>query len=184
MKKLYVNDKLVAMGDYTIREVSEEPKYTVRVVPDYNYRLQPEEYPEVKVYSNHRHYRFDDSIENLPSTEERSSNYKYYPIYMLEHSGVALSRTPFNDPWDSGLLGVAEVDDSNGEADSIFKAYFTELKASFEGEVYGFQVLDELGEIVDSCYGFYGEDIVQAMLYNIPSEYNITKEDITKATEA
>lgn len=32
------------------------------------------------------------------------------PIYRFEHSGVAYSTSPFGDPWDSGIVGLAYAD--------------------------------------------------------------------------
>jgi len=34
---------------------------------------------------------------------------KYFPIYLYDHSGLTISTQPFNDRWDSGLLGYIYV---------------------------------------------------------------------------
>lgn len=190
MKKLYVNENLVAMGDYIIREVDEPSAYTVKIVYDCDYLIDQNNYWNEKTnfYSNHRHFTFDGEVndklfENLRKKEVDGK--KYYPVYMLDHSVYCLSKTPFNDLWDSGLLGIAEVDNSDGDADSIFNDFFKELKAGMEGEIYGFEVKNELGDVVDSCYGFYGtrEEILKSMYETISSEYGITMEDLEKAAD-
>ena len=50
-----------------------------------------------------------------PKTEERavddammkviSDKYITLPLYLMDHSGLAMQTTSFNDPWDSGQVG-------------------------------------------------------------------------------
>ena len=50
-----------------------------------------------------------------PKTEERavddamlkviSEKYITLPLYLMDHSGLAMQTTSFNDPWDSGQVG-------------------------------------------------------------------------------
>lgn len=42
-------------------------------------------------------------------------------------------------------------------AESVLHSELEEFYAYLEGEVYGWEVVDEEGECVDSCYGYYGE---------------------------
>jgi len=97
----------------------------------------------------------------------------YLPVYAYIHSGVVLNTTGFSCPWDSGQSGIIAV-----SKDTIRKEFGTKritkkildmvtshLKGEIEtysqylgGEVYGYEVRDESGEIVDSCYGFYSEE--------------------------
>ena len=52
----------------------------------------------------------------------------FYPMFMLDHSGLAFSFTSFNDPWDSGLGAVVKVSDENVEKlGNTFKT-FTKYK--------------------------------------------------------
>lgn len=193
MKKLYVNGNIVATGNYVVEEVDEQPKYDVKVVYDSYYEMDKNNYwnEKTKFYSNHRDFRFDgevddEIIENLKKKEVDGK--KYYPVYAYEHSGFVLYTSPYTGPdarWDSGMLGIAEVDNSEGDADSLFENFFSELKAFMEGEVYGFKIVDELDDVVDSCYGFYGEkdDIIDSMFDCISEEYGITREDVKEALE-
>lgn len=193
MKKLYVNNELVAKGDYVIEEREEAPKYFFKVYYDTSYEPDPcnEWNCKTTFYSNHRQFRFDgectdEIIEKLRKGEVDGK--KYYPVYMFDHSGYTLSKTPFTGfyaKWDSGMLGVAEVDNSDGCADGWFDDFFEELKASMEGQVFGFKVVDELGETVDSMWGFYGkpEDIAESMDAYVSNEYGITLEEIQYALE-
>lgn len=194
MKKLYVNENLVAMGDYVIREVYEPAKYKLRIVLDYDYMPDKNTYwnEQTTFYSNHRDYRFDGMVDDelLEKMKNQSKNdrTRYYPVYAYQHSGISLYKSPYTGPdarWDSGLFGIAEIDNSNSDADDIFNDFFEDLKASMEGEVYGFQVMNELGDIVDSCYGFYGdkESMIDSVFDCIPTVYDFSREDVEKAFE-
>lgn len=119
---------------------------------------------------------------NMPYTNEtleklmgQASKYGYVllPVYLFDHSGITISTTPFSCPWDSGQVGfiytnIKRMQDMGhkwqrwsekrrekarewlrGEVE-IFDQYL-------RGDVYGF-IVEEDGEEVDSCWGFYGED--------------------------
>lgn len=94
------------------------------------------------------------------------------PVYLYDHSGLRLSTGSFNDPWDSGQIGyiVAWADDirrnygvkriSKRIREKVINALAAEVEiwdAYLSGEVYGYVVLDNNGEHVDSCWGFYGD---------------------------
>lgn len=91
-------------------------------------------------------------------------------IYAYVHGGVALSTTPFSCPWDSGMAGfitisrdkiIAEYGNDSAEsrekARQCLKSETETWNQYLNGEVYGFIITDESGEIVDSCGGFYGD---------------------------
>jgi hypothetical protein len=97
------------------------------------------------------------------------------PVYMYEHSGIAIATTPFNCRWDSGLLGFAVV-----RKEKIIKEYGKNTKKNREiatkvlegeietynqylqGNVYGFKLKDKDGNELDSCWGFYDtKDIME-----------------------
>lgn len=108
---------------------------------------------------------------------------KYFvllPIYMYDHSGVALRTAPFYDPWDSGQVGyiyctkVKAMEESGAHSLEQATAWALERLASevatysqyINGEVFGY-VLEEGEECdhgetqwehVDSCWGFFGSD--------------------------
>lgn len=85
------------------------------------------------------------------------------PLYLYDHSGLALSIEAFSDPWDSGQVGWAYLTPENEEkfgipdAEKAIEAEIEEYAAYLSGDVYGFRVY--LGdEEVASCWGFYGLD--------------------------
>lgn len=95
------------------------------------------------------------------------------PLYMYDHSGISISTTPFSCRWDSGQIGFILVSKKKVLEEFGGKIVTAKLKERIEkilegevetysqyveGDVYGFQIVDEDDNIVDSCYGFYGSD--------------------------
>lgn len=118
------------------------------------------------------------------------------PIYMYDHSGITISTFytyPYNDRWDAGQIGFIYC-----AKEDIRKCFLTHyvtekwkqrayetLQAEVEiydaylgGEVYGF-VLKENDNIIDCCYGFYGNDMKKnGILDNLPAEYKKVFEEV------
>jgi len=98
------------------------------------------------------------------------AGYVVLPVYMYDHSGIALSTGPFGCMWDSGQIGWIVCDNDTiksefgGDRDKAEKALCSEIEVYSEyvgGNVYGYIVEERDGddwEEVDSCYGFYGWD--------------------------
>ncbi len=95
------------------------------------------------------------------------------PLYMYDHSGISISTSPFSCRWDSGQIGFVLVSKKQALEEYGGVRVSSKTKAKIEsvlqgevetytqyvgGEVYGFQIVDEDDDIVDSCYGFYGTD--------------------------
>lgn len=96
------------------------------------------------------------------------------PLYLYDHSGITMSTTPFPCRWDSGQVGFiyltrAKIKEEFGWTRLTAKRR-QQLTRYLEGEVelydqylrgdtYGFRIEDDDGEEVDSCWGFYGEDV-------------------------
>lgn len=197
MKKLYVNNKLVATGNYQIEEIEDEPKYSVRIEQDELVEY-PFEYDDTfTLYSNHRYFSPDkrkmeelfNDEGNLPTLEQLNlsrSDYDHFRIYSYEHGMMTVSTRPFSCPWDSGLLGIVAVKkDAVNDTKEAFKNYVETLDQYLQGDVYTCIIEDEMGEHVDSCCGFYGHDesTLESMLCCISSEYGITLEDLKKAMD-
>ena len=127
---------------------------------------------------SHRRYKLGD-IQDMESEEfnriGNSPDYICLPIYMYEHSGIAISTKPFNDYFDSGLLGMiyVELERAKKEWGKAFSIQTVEegLNAEVEdynqyltGDVWCYSVYDKNPEEnkdtipLDSCCGFYGED--------------------------
>lgn len=116
----------------------------------------------------------------------------YLPVYVYDHSGVCMNTTGFSCPWDSGRIGWIVCtreslrrigfDSWKRITKKRRKAILEWLRREVEtysaymsGEVYGFQITEnadpddpERGEIVDSCWGYYGDDGIQAIREEYP----------------
>lgn len=208
IKKLYVDGKVVATGDFTY-EVKEEPaKYFIKVIYDEDAQNPHENSSDVKWYSNHRDYRLDGDIEELTTEDgksigdfdslhafleelrkENKGKKMYFPVYAYIHSGISLYTEVYTGPdarWDSGLFAIAEVniedfpeeDKKETYGQSMFKADFAEMSAYISGEMYMYLILDESGMCVDSCGGFYCSDTDE--LADIMEHYIDKEYGITK----
>jgi hypothetical protein len=95
------------------------------------------------------------------------------PLYLYDHSGISISTGAFSCRWDSGQIGFVLVSKKKALEEFGGKIVTKKLKERLEkilegevetytqyveGEVYGFQIVDEDDDIIDSCYGFYGSD--------------------------
>ena len=99
------------------------------------------------------------------------------PLYLYDHSGLRISTKPFHCPWDSMQVGFILV-----TKETIQKEYGRATKKNIEkvmkviesevetydqylsGDVYQFSIEDLDGNVLDSCGGFFGSDIVRSGL--------------------
>lgn len=107
--------------------------------------------------------------------EEEEGAIMIYPVRMYEHSMIAFSLSseyPFNDPWDSGTVGLIYTTRKDMEnimgikrltrknRQKVFEALKQDLHTYedyVEGRVYGYIIKDRFGNVIDSCWGYYGE---------------------------
>lgn len=143
----------------------------------------------------HKRYNFGDEV-NFSSEDfnnwaemEEYINTKLkatvcIPIYMYDHSGITINTQGFACPWDSGQVGFIYVTDEKmienyGEnynkehiarANKVLMSEVETMDQYIRGDVYGFYLVKD-GETIDSCCGFYGEDISKnGMLDHLPTE--------------
>jgi hypothetical protein len=97
-------------------------------------------------------------------------------LFLLDHSGISISTEDFNDRWDSGVVGFYVVTRKDildnflakrltkklrDKAREIVKGEVETYNQYLQGDVWGFVIKDEDGEIVDSCWGFYGREYAE-----------------------
>ena len=113
------------------------------------------------------------------------------PIYMLSHSGVTISTTPFGDHWDSGCVGYIYMNDLSAMKEGFINPETEEIdwlkvKNVLEGDIavynqyiqgdvyfyntYAINPFDETKkELIDSCGGIYGlDDTLESAEDNLP----------------
>ena len=107
-------------------------------------------------------------------------------VYGYSHSGLAISTTPFQCPWDSGVLGFAVILRSTLKSICDVKRITNAVREQMvewvngeievlnqyaNGEVYRFVIEDENQDYEDGCSGFYGHDIqTNGILDNLSEE--------------
>lgn len=139
-----------------------------------------------------------DSRDLIKKARAKGLIFHSMPIYMYEHGNIALSTKPFSCTFDSGQLGEIIVfnDDIKKEfsikrftkknKDEILAKVIKNMESEVEtysqyvsGEVYGFKVLDEDGDVLDSCYGFYGNNFEENGIKDyLPEEFHSQLKDI------
>ena len=97
----------------------------------------------------------------------------FLPLYIYDHSGITMRTTPFSCPWDSGQVGYIYVTLDKIRAEYGWKRITAKRRALIEkylrqevetydqfltGDVWGYIVEDEHGDVADSCWGFFGYD--------------------------
>lgn len=137
---------------------------------------------------NNRHLANDDGAEdpraydgNSPEVAKYKKGVYALPLYAYIHSGMTVSLKPFNDPWDSGVIGfiyadkekiVKELGLKRFDTKKAFAAAEGEAKAlddSLQGYCYGYvhekrTTADDEWEEVNSCWGYLGENVIPEML--------------------
>ncbi len=99
------------------------------------------------------------------------------PLYLYDHSGITISTRPFNCNWDSGQVGYIFVSRNKVKKEGIDETKVLDyLKGEVEtydqyltGDVWGYRVYEvetcSLGHehkvLVDSCWGFFGEEYAE-----------------------
>ena len=95
--------------------------------------------------------------------------YHVFPLYAYIHGGVALSVGDHNFPdarWDVSMKGFVLVKKTKGwtwRKDKAFKvaeSITEEWNQYLRGDVYGYKVTsedDEFDDVIESCWGFYGD---------------------------
>lgn len=119
------------------------------------------------------------------------------PLYLFDHSGLSIStsdtmfRMADSAGWDWGIVGVIYTtmkrmqdaglltDDDNemtwqNKAREILTLEVKTYDLYLTGQCYGYEIEDAEGDILDACWGFLGDDSVEAEL-KAAAEYYVNK---------
>ena len=88
-----------------------------------------------------------------------SGNFHHLPLYLYDHSGITMSTTPFQCPWDSGQVGFVYISkDLIPDEKEAHKRMIDDVKLYdqyLKNDVKGFILYEDDDIYVDSCWGFY-----------------------------
>lgn len=131
-----------------------------------------------KMYCEHKRYNLGDKeINKEYSIDEimelnKEGKIIILPLFLYDHSGITMNTRGFSCPWDSGQVGFIFCFKEDIKKEYNWKVITKKRKEKIEkilinevkiydrfltGEIYGFQIEDKEGEIIDSCYGFFDE---------------------------
>lgn len=154
--------------------------YILKVDKDISFNPNPRDDDNLgTMYCFHRRYRLGDETEikdpgkfNDWLQENKENIVCKLPLYLYDHSGICMSTTDFNDPWDSGKVGfiVCTKDDiemwnnkdlSLENIEKILKQEVQDYSDYLEGKhtYYYFSIKDEEYNVIDSCSGFKYENL-------------------------
>lgn len=140
-----------------------------------------EEYVCQEFFPKNREWPEDDDETFQIALKEFETNYISLPVYLYDHSGLALNTTGFHCPWDSGQVGYIYISKDRAREEygwrRLSKSRIKRIEGYLRGEieiqndfvsgsVYGYQIVDENDEIIDSCWGFFGYDHEKSGLFD------------------
>lgn len=154
--------------------VHETGKVSFEILPDDDCGDSPLDWNDWPKISYRKDSRY--TLGNTPVDSEdhqeiadkiESGEYVGLPVYAYIHSGVMLKAgSGFSCQWDSGQSGFVYMPKEvalkdwttiEGALDGM-RAITEEFGMWCNGEVYGFRILDEDGNELDSCWGHIGMD--------------------------
>lgn len=132
----------------------------------------------LKIYDTFGYFEDEEEVDKV--WEWIEENMIVMPLFLYDHSGISIS-TSRTCRWDSGQVGFMYITKKKA-VEEFGKKYFTkaveekaiacmesELKIYddyLRGDVYGYRILDENGDEIDSLWGFYGYDHEKSGLLN------------------
>lgn len=138
-------------------KISKNHGVTYRIVPDPDPPSPAEnDDPELFLAATHRQFSVKPRFKG-----EFGETHWEFPLYAYIHGGVTLSLNPYSCPFDSGRVGSVFVGKKEWPDESAAKKAADSLVAEWNtllsGDVWGFEVVED-GVVVDSCWGYYGEN--------------------------
>lgn len=122
------------------------------------------------------------------------------PVYLLDHSGLTMSTTDFNDRWDSGQVGIIFVSfekiceemevsrvtpSIKNKAEQMLREEVELYDAYLRGECYCYELYKD-GELEHSCGGFTGafDKAVKDIADYLPDECKSMVDDLTETNDS
>lgn len=96
------------------------------------------------------------------------------PLFLMDHSGLSIRTRAFSCPWDSGQVGWIYIDNAKfkqefgsatreniAKAVKLLEAEVSTYNDYLGGNVWGFIKYDDQKNVIDSCFGFYGDNFAE-----------------------
>ena len=138
------------------------------------------------MFCKHRNYILGDKDAKRP---ESLKGLIVLPLYLYDHSGITMSTSQFSCTWDSGQVGIIYVekgfeDMSDEDLVRRLKAEVVEYDNFLTGNCFGYTIEDSEGEVLDSCWGYLGdEEYCETEMKNSGEYYvNMVKAEIAEQT--
>lgn len=83
------------------------------------------------------------------------------PLYLYDHGDLSISVGSYGCPWDSGKVGFIYVGRESREYDDLAAGLTAEVEVYdqyLQGDVWGYTIENPAGDVIYSCWGFYGFD--------------------------
>ena len=121
---------------------------------------------------DYKEYEFNSFLEFKKQIIKDYNPYVILPIYMLDHSGIKISTSSFNNRWDSGMIGFIfttreQVISAHGKKLNRKKIIeYLEMDIQYyskyiEGENFYYEIINKnTNKAIDSVGGFIGEDSI------------------------
>lgn len=135
--------------------------------------ISPREWDNIgKIACFHRNYdigdkhHFNDSQDLIDFIQDNKSEVVYLPIFAYEHGGITIHTAPYECQWDSGQIGFIYaykkdmIENGLKLEEDMLQSLKQEVKTYDDylvGNVYGYTITDDEGEMIDSCGGFIGD---------------------------
>lgn len=125
--------------------------------------------------SNTKQFSDSDDLQDFLKENENIS----LPLYLYDHSGITISTGPFSCQWDSGQVGIIFVTlekirekykckrITKKIREQVLKTLEAEVKTFDDyltGSVYGFDIEDQEGNSIESCWGYYGDSEIDYII--------------------
>ena len=167
-------------------------KYRIDIIPDDDAE-DPRNWDNLgTMICFHSRYRlgdkhnFGDPEEAREFLKNKKTRHIVLPLYLYDHSGITMNTTGFSCPWDSGQVGFIFISKEKVRKEYGVKRISPKLHKRIteylinevetydkylNGEIYGFKVIDEYDNVIESCWGFYDEDeCLEEGLSMVPKE--------------
>ena len=124
----------------------------------------------------------------------RKEGYYVIPVYALHHGVSHYSIDDFNDPWDSGVAGIAFCKKQKGLPDNdeylrmIIDQEIKEYDAWVNGEIYGIDLLGQDETVLDESVGYMMpyenrievlKDMLSSVGVDIQDEYQLATREVS-----